>query len=50
MPQPTKAEVKEQAETLAKLFQENQEAKRQAALEIFDRAPDVPPDEGDEMP
>ncbi len=50
MPQPPEAEVREQAETFAKLFLENQEAKRQAALEIFDRAPDVPPDPGDEPP
>lgn len=50
MPQPSEAEVAEQASTFAALFRENKEAKREAALEILDRAPDVPPDPGDELP
>lgn len=50
MPQPPEAEVREQASTFARLFRENKEAKRQAALEILDRAPDALPDPGDELP
>ncbi len=48
MPQSSPEVVKEQASTFARLFRENKEDRKAAALEILNRAPDGPPDSGDE--
>lgn len=47
MPQPSATEVREQAETVARFFLENRQAKVSEALEILSRAPDVPADPDD---
>lgn len=49
MPQPSAAEVREQAKTVARFFLENRGAKVSEALEILSRAPDIPADPDDEL-
>ncbi|WP_331373354.1 hypothetical protein [Sinorhizobium chiapasense] len=49
MPQPSAAEVRGQAETVARFFLENREAKVSEVLEIVSRAPDVTADPDDEL-